>query len=59
MTFGSIISRITNPVLIFFLFLFIFIPIGIMRNFFKKKSTKIDSYWIEDNDKKYDFNDQF
>tara|TARA_Y100000768_G_C23905071_1_gene647117 strand:- start:778 stop:1146 length:369 start_codon:yes stop_codon:yes gene_type:complete len=59
MVFGLLISRITNPILIFVLYLFIFIPIGVLKNIFKRKTVNSSSYWVSAKDKRYDFNDQF
>lgn len=63
--FGLLISKITSPIIMFVLYTCVVIPTGIFYSFLKKKQysksmdTKLDSYWIDRNDKPQSMDKQF
>jgi|TARA_B100001093_G_scaffold515444_1_gene591776 hypothetical protein len=52
--FGKLISIITNPVIMFIMYYFLFTPYGFIIKFFKRKDTGWHKYDYNDN-----FNNQF
>mgnify|MGYP001266639735 CR=1 FL=1 len=59
------IAKILNPIILFFIYLLCFIPIGLVYKIIKKNSLKtkikksMNSYWERPEDKKINFEEQF
>lgn len=63
--FGIFLNKIISPVVLFLLFIFAFIPIGLLLKLFKKDILNLnfdklsDSYWIKSNAQLSSMKDQF
>ena len=63
--FGEFLGIIFSPIILFLVYLITMVPINLMIRFFnidiiqKNKSKKCQSYWIDANNKKINFKNQF